>query len=106
MEDYKGKFVLQSEKYAKLGWLRRIYHIFTGDVDPRDFIRPSADAKILDYGCGGASYLQYFHSKGYSIAGADVSAEVVNQSRLHGLNVKKVDDFNEIPSGNFTSRKY
>ena len=92
-----GSFTFQKMNLPGLAWLRKIYHLFTGDVDPRDFIRPASDAKILDYGCGGASYIQHFHRKGYAISGADVSAEVVTQSNLNGMNVKKVDDFNEIP---------
>ena len=93
----EGKFVFRKEKHSNLAWLRKLYHKFTEDVDPRDFISPSAKAKILDYGCGGASYIQYFHNKGYDIWGADVSDEVVSQSKLNGLNVKKVNDFDEIP---------
>lgn len=92
-------FLFQKHKHSRFPLLRKLYHQFTGDVDPRDFIIPSENAKILDYGCGGASYIQHFHEKGYDITGADVSSEVVTQSNLNGLNVVKVHDFNKIPLG-------
>ena len=92
-----GGLLLQPSRYDSVPALRTLYHLFTGDVDPRDFINPECDSRILDYGCGGASYLQYFHNKGYEISGADVAGDVVKQCRQNGLDVKSIDDFNEIP---------
>jgi SAM-dependent methyltransferase len=96
-------FVFRSENFPSLGWLRKLYHKFTGAVDPRDFIYPNKTSKMLDYGCGSATYIQYFHNKGYDISGADVSLAVVEESKRNGLKVNKVDYFNEIP---FTSDQF
>src|SRR2546430_1818853 len=49
--------------------LRRWYHHFTGEVDPRDFVHAPRGARVLDYGCGAAPYLSYFRSNGVRISG-------------------------------------
>ena len=54
--------LLQPSRYDSVPALRTLYHLFTGDVDPRDFIKPS-DSRILDYGCGGASIYNTFTTR-------------------------------------------
>lgn len=77
--------------------LRKIYHKLTGDVDPRDFIHPANKARILDYGCGHATYLKYFHDQGLNISGAEVTDFLVDACQQHGLDVHKVNSFEHIP---------
>jgi SAM-dependent methyltransferase len=81
----------------KFPFLRKIYHKFTGDVDPRDFIYPTKNARILDYGCGHATYLKYFHERGFNISGAEITDFLVEACQQHELDVHKVNDFNHIP---------
>lgn len=38
-----------------------------------------ADKKLLDYGCGDASFLQYFINKGFHCSGTEYDSELVNQ---------------------------
>ena len=80
--------------------LRKIFHWFTGDVDPRDFIFPNKSSKVLDYGCGHAGYLNYFHSKGVEISGAEVSKFIVSDCRKKGLDVHLINDFTKLPFEN------
>lgn len=81
----------------KFPFLRKLYHKFSGDVDPRDFINPAKNARILDYGCGHATYLKYFHDRGFNISGAEITDFLVDACQQHGLDVHKVNDFNYIP---------
>ena len=77
--------------------LRKLYHLISGDVDPRDFIRVPAGARVLDYGCGHAGYLSDFHDRGIAISGAEIAGYIVEACCDHGYDVHKVDDFSHIP---------
>jgi len=77
--------------------LRKLYHQFSGDIDPRDFVEVPSEARILDYGCGRAGYLSYFHDRGITISGAEIAGYLVDACRTNGLDVHKVDDFSHIP---------
>jgi SAM-dependent methyltransferase len=77
--------------------LRKAFHWLSGDVDPRDFIRPTSGQRILDYGCGQAGYLVDFHAQGLAVSGAEMSATVVQACREHGLDVRLVTDPDKIP---------
>ncbi|MGH7604623.1 MAG: class I SAM-dependent methyltransferase [Gemmatimonadaceae bacterium] len=80
--------------------LRRLFHLVSGDVDPRDFIRISGDPRMLDFGSGVAGYLSDFHARGVRISGAEVATHLVNESRSLGLDVHKVENLRQIPFGN------
>lgn len=84
-------------RWGKFPLLGKIFHWLTGEVDPRDFIKPARGANILDYGCGQAGYLVEFHSRGWNISGAEMSATVVEACQNHGLNVIQVSNPDEIP---------
>lgn len=77
--------------------LRKVVHWLSGDVDPRDFVRVPAGARVLDYGCGNAGYLSDFHQRGVAISGAEIAGYVVEACRNHGYDVHAVDDFSRIP---------
>lgn len=77
--------------------LRKLFHQLSGDVDPRDFVDVPSGARILDYGCGQASYLCDFHDRGIAISGAEIASHLVEACRNNGLDVHKVDDFSHIP---------
>lgn len=78
-------------------WLRRLFHRFSGDVDPRDFIDAPKGARILDYGCGSGGCLADFHARGYAISGAELSSRVVEQCMQSGFDVRQVQSFSRIP---------
>ena len=80
-------------------WLRKIFHRLTGDVDPRDFIDAPVGVRMLDYGCGNVGYLADFQARGYDMAGAELSASVVEQCQQNGFDVRRVYSFSEIPFG-------
>ncbi len=77
--------------------LRRLYHGITGDVDPRDFINLTAGLRMLDYGCGPAPYLSYFHSRGARISGAEIEPAMVATCRAVGFDVALIDSPDRIP---------
>ena len=77
--------------------LRKIFHKFSGDVDPRDFVEIPIGAKVLDYGCGQASYLCSFHDQGVNIYGAEIDDHYIAAFQNNGLNVRKVNDLSIIP---------
>ena len=77
--------------------LRKWFHQFSGDVDPRDFVTVSDGERVLDYGCGLAGYLADFHDRGVAISGAEIAGYVVEACQRHGFDVHKVDDFSHIP---------
>lgn len=78
---------------------RKLYHRLTGDVDPRDFIVPAANATMLDYGCGEAGSLYDFHARGIKISGAEISSEIVDACQKAGLDVHQVSSPDHIPFG-------
>ncbi len=82
--------------------LRKMYHWISGDIDPRDFIKPGGDSIILDYGCGEAGCLFDFHLRGVKISGAEISAEMVNACQKFGLDVHQVTSPDNIPFGKDT----
>lgn len=77
--------------------LRRLFHWLSGDVDPRDFVYVPAGARVLDYGCGHASYMCDFHDRGVAISGAEITGHLVDACQNNGLDVHKVEDFSHIP---------
>jgi SAM-dependent methyltransferase len=77
--------------------LRRLFHLLSGDVDPRDFVEVPSGARVLDYGCGEANYLCDFHDRGIAISGAEIAGHLVDACRNNGLDVHRVDDFSHIP---------
>lgn len=81
-------------RYPKL---RKLFHWFSGDVDPRDFVQVPAGARVLDYGCGNVGYLRDFHHRGIAISGAEIAAYVVAACRSHGYDVRQVESLSRIP---------
>lgn len=65
--------------------LRRLYHVISGDVDPRDAVPTSAGVRILDYGCGTAPYPVYFMQRGARVTVVDAEPTVVSAQRRWGL---------------------
>jgi SAM-dependent methyltransferase len=84
----------RGSRYPKL---RKLFHRFSGDVDPRDFVVVPSGARVLDYGCGLAGYLADFHDRGVSISGAEIAGYVVEACRKNGFDVRQVKDFSHIP---------
>jgi len=80
--------------------LRKLFHRLSGDVDPRDFVQVSKNLRVLDYGCGHATYLSDFHNRGIAISGAEIAEYVVQACQKKGLDVQKVEDVNQIPFAN------
>lgn len=87
-------FQSSSTRYPKL---RKIFHWFSGDVDPRDFIHVAPGTRMLDYGSGGGAYLSYFKSVGANISGAEISESMVSRCQSALLDVRHVTDSNKIP---------
>jgi SAM-dependent methyltransferase len=88
---------LQKGTGSRHPFLRRVFHKFTGDVDPRDFVIVPAAGRVLDYGSGQATYLRDFHDRGIDIWGAEVTDTLVDACRAEGLRIRKVEDFASIP---------
>lgn len=44
--------------------------------------------KLLDYGCGDASFLKFFHQKGYECTGVEYDPELVNRLRKENPGIK------------------
>jgi SAM-dependent methyltransferase len=80
--------------------LRQLFHWISGVIDPRDFIKPGANSKMLDYGCGEAGCLFAFHSRGINISGAEISLKIVNTCLNAGLDVRQVTNPDQIPFEN------
>jgi len=78
-------------------FLRKLFHRLTGDVDPRDFVEIQTGARVLDFGCGHAGYLNDFHSRGIDVSGAEIAKYVVEACQKNGLDVHHVDGFSHIP---------
>lgn len=78
-------------------WLRKLFHLLSGDVDPRDFIHAPNGARILDYGCGNVGYLLDFGRRGFNISGAEISSNVVAQCRDNKIDVRQVTNLSKIP---------
>jgi SAM-dependent methyltransferase len=78
-------------------YLRMLYHKISGAIDPRDFIKPENNSRLLDYGCGEAGVLFDFHSRGIKISGAELSSDIVNACQKAGLDVSQVVDPDKIP---------
>src|SRR2546425_2918764 len=84
----------RGSRYGRLRWW---FHRLTGDVDPRDFVPAARGARILDYGCGAAPYLGYFHSKGARISGAEIAPSVVKAYQSAGFDVALIHGIEHIP---------
>lgn len=82
---------------SKYNKLRELFHLITGDIDPRDFIKNFSGKRILDFGFGQAPYLNYFASNGANIAGIEIAGYIVSEYEKHEYDVKKVLDFDHIP---------
>jgi SAM-dependent methyltransferase len=77
--------------------LRKLFHLLSGDIDPRDFVHVSPDSMILDYGCGNATYLSYFRDQGAHVSGTEVSLNAVRASIARGLDVHYIEHFDQLP---------
>lgn len=103
LTDYYSAYTSESEVVlvdglgSKQPQLRRAYHWLSGDVDPRDFVKIPAGAKVLDYGSGGGTYLSYFHSRGVDIVGAEISEVMIEACSKAGLMMRRVQSFDDIP---------
>lgn len=95
--DENVDFELKLKQGSRRPWLRKVFHLLTGDVDPRDFVDVVKGERILDYGCGHAGYLNDFHHRGFAISGAEIANYVVQACKQHGYDVHQVDDFSHIP---------
>lgn len=90
-------------KGSKYPSLRKLYHLLSGDVDPRDFVEISGNQRILDYGCGYGAYLVDFHNAGTRACGIEVAPAVVDSCRERGLDVRLAPDDGRIP---FNDREF
>ena len=79
--------------------LRRLFHWLTGDVDPRDFVATEPGQRLLDFGCGHAPYLLDFRARGVDVAGAEIAPDVVAAYQARGIDVRPIDDLEQIPFG-------
>jgi 2-polyprenyl-3-methyl-5-hydroxy-6-metoxy-1,4-benzoquinol methylase len=93
----EGSISLAAGAGSRHPGLRRLFHTFTGDVDPRDFVTVPAGGTVLDYGSGQGTYLRDFHERGIDIWGAEVTDTLVSASSAAGLQIRKVEDFSSIP---------
>jgi SAM-dependent methyltransferase len=89
--------VVHARVGARFPSLRRIFHLLSGDVDPRDFVSVPAGGRVLDYGSGQGTYMIDFHQRGFDISGAEVTDSLVLAGQRAGLAVRKVADFDSIP---------
>lgn len=95
-----NKLTINTGLGNKYDFLRKIYHFFSGDIDPRNFIKKDTDKIMLDYGYGGATFLKYFHDKGLNIYGAEANDNAIKAGIKAGLKVKKIESFDKIPYDN------
>ena len=92
-----GRIDLSQKSGSHYPKFRKLFHWLSGDVDPRDFVQISDGARVLDYGCGHATYLSYFHDRGVSISGAEIAEYVVEACQNKGYDVHRVSDISCIP---------
>lgn len=80
--DYHNKFYFKDFIPDQSHW----YHLFE---------QYSKGKNILDYGCGDASFLKFFHQKGYQCTGVEYDPELVLRLRKEnpGIRFYTVDDF-------------
>ncbi len=103
LNQYYSKYQSSTKIDSKKGYgskfplLRKWYHYFSGDVDPRNFVHVSNGARVLDYGCGDAEYLRDFHFRGIQIYGVELDSNIVEKCCSNGLNVRKIENFEKIP---------
>ena len=85
---------------AKYPLLRKAFHWLSGDIDPRDFIQVAVGSRVLDYGCGQAGCLIDFDAQGIKISGAEIDADVVAACQKQGIDVRQVENIDQIPFEN------
>jgi SAM-dependent methyltransferase len=68
-----GKIRLLSSKSPALRWLRR--------NNQRQTLPLNGQGRLLDFGCGGGSYLQRMHKQGWRVTGVDVSEKAILRIR-------------------------
>ena len=69
----RGKFRLLSAKRLGLTWVHR--------NNERQTLPAHGQRRLLDFGCGGGSYLQRMHKQGWTVTGLDVSEKAVLRIR-------------------------
>lgn len=90
VEDYK---IMYNPKYHTTFYFKEIVHDY-GYLDPL-LNELNHEKKLLDYGCGDGSFLQYFFSKGYQCFGTEYDPVLVKQlkEKKPGMNFYSIDDF-------------
>jgi SAM-dependent methyltransferase len=66
---------LWSDGYQQANW-QRLARLIQKERDPY-----STKPSIIDFGCGNGAALAFFRSKGYTVAGTDISSFVVDELR-------------------------
>lgn len=100
---YEGDSVGVAEFNNRSGvskWLRKLFHVVTGDVDPRDMISISSDDIVLDYGCGPGVYMHEFLQESENVYGADLSQDAVSVGVDLGLKIELIENIDKIPFEN------
>ena len=106
LTDYYSVYTTNDVVEVRSGWgarypmLRRLFHLLSGDIDPRDFVTVPTGGKVLDYGSGQGTYLLDFHQRGVNISGAEISEVLVEACRRKDLRVIKTQGFDTIPFEN------
>jgi len=78
-EGYSAHRVRRAAPLSKLRtWRRRI---LGSRLPERDGLAWHGEGRLLDFGCGGGSFLQRMHRQGWQVLGVDVSASVVQRIR-------------------------
>lgn len=98
-EDYR---VMYDPKYHQAFYFKETIHDY-GYLDPL-FDKLQIGKKLLDYGCGDASFLQYFLSKGYQCTGIEYDPVLVKQLEEMNPSMKfySIDDFwNKTETGGY-----
>ena len=60
--------------------------------------------RILDFGCGSGTHLEYFLSKGFDVYGIDVIPQAIEQAQKKIPTHKQIDQLNFLHARQFVSR--
>jgi 2-polyprenyl-3-methyl-5-hydroxy-6-metoxy-1,4-benzoquinol methylase len=93
---------LQYSNYAlNKGWLETLfqYNVTENATYSKCIgeLKNSNGANLLDVGFGSGSLLAWAQSNGYTVAGIELQAELVNEAKRRGICT--YDDCNQVPSG-------
>jgi len=88
---------------AETPWTKRLKKTLRGRETERKVLPLQGKGRLLDFGCGGGSYLRRMHQQGWKVVGLDTSAAAVRRVR-QGLGLPAFEGSlpcSDLPAGGF-----